>query len=319
MDLKTFTNTTETKTPERIATPSEILKPAFVMCPPFSLSAGNPNNIFMKKIPKQDREIDMDKAFHQFLSVYTFLSNNALVYLLPSRAGLQDLPFVANLGISLPHLNNNTIIVSNFKSEPRRNETKIGKMFFETMGYKTIVSPKYFEGEADLKWLGNKNVYVGGFGVRTNIAALTWFRDTFDMKIIPVKSNDELYHLDCTIFPLSSQNAVVVQDAIEPKQLKIIEKFVDVIEAPKWLGASGVTNCVRVNRLVLAGSKIYDLKKTDEDYSAESGKIKFIETMCANQGYDPVIFNLSEFSKSGAAISCMIMHLNYVDFMEGKA
>ena len=315
MKQKTFT-TTETIDPERLATPSEILKPAFVMCPPFSLSADNPNNVFMKKIPKEKREIDMNKAFHQFLSVYKFLSSNALVYLLPSRHGLQDLPYVANLGIKLPHINENLIVVANFKSEPRRRETDLGKCFFEMMGYKTIVAPKYFEGEADLKWLNN-NVYVGGFGVRTNIEALTWFHDKFDMKIIPVRSTDDLYHLDCTIFPLSSTSAVVVEDAIEPRVLKAIEKHVEVITVPKHLGPSGVTNCVRVNKLVLAGSKIFDLKRTDEEYSLEAGKIQCLETLCAARGFEPVIFNLSEFSKSGAAISCMIMHLNYADFMAG--
>ncbi len=309
--------TTTTNTPEKLATPSEILKPAFVMCPPFSLATDNPNNVFMKKIPKEDREINLDKAFHQFLSVYKFLSSVALVYLLPSRHGLQDLPFVANLGIKLPHLKENLIVVSNFKSEPRRRETALGKLFFDMMGYKTVVAPKYFEGEADLKWLNN-NVYVGGYGIRTNIDSLTWFHDTYDMKIIPVKSTDKLYHLDCTIFPLSSKIAVVVEGAIEPRVLKAIEKHVEVISVPKILGPSGVTNCVRVNKLVLAGSKIFDLKKSDDDYELEAKKIQCLETLCAAKGFEPVVFNLSEFSKSGAAISCMIMHLNYVDFLAGK-
>lgn len=309
---------TETSQPERIATPSEILKPAFVMCPPFSLSTDQPNNALMKRLPEQEREINMDKAFHQFMNVYKFLSSNALVYLLPSRHGLQDLPYVANLGIKLPHIKDNLIVVANFKSPPRRHETELGQRFFEMMGYKTIVAPRYFEGEADLKWLKG-NVYVGGFGIRTNLEALSWFHDKFDMKIIPVRGSEELYHLDCAIFPLASDAAIVVEGSMEPRALRAVEKRVEVIMAPKELGARGVTNCVRANQLVLFDANVADMQRSDPLYELEARKVSFLERTCAKKGYEPVMFNLSEFEKSGAALSCMVMHLNYVDYRAGES
>ena len=42
-------------------------------------------------------------------------------------------------------------------------------------------------------------------------------------------------------------------------------------------------------------------------------KIKSLEKICSNEGMEPIIFNLSEYMKSGAMLSCMVMHLNRVD------
>ena len=42
-------------------------------------------------------------------------------------------------------------------------------------------------------------------------------------------------------------------------------------------------------------------------------KISSLEKICSDEGMEPVIFNLSEYMKSGAMLSCMIMHLNRVD------
>jgi 2-iminoacetate synthase ThiH len=54
-------------------------------------------------------------------------------------------------------------------------------------------------------------------------------------------------------------------------------------------------------------------EKTDELYDLEAHKIRTLEKICANEGMEPVIFNLSEYMKSGALLSCMVMHLNRVD------
>ena len=49
-------------------------------------------------------------------------------------------------------------------------------------------------------------------------------------------------------------------------------------------------------------------------YDGEKHKITTLEKICYNEGLEPIIFNISEFMKSGAMLSCMIMHLNYVDY-----
>ena len=65
--------------------------------------------------------------------------------------------------------------------------------------------------------------------------------------------------------------------------------------------------------MVLGSTLIHDLKKDHEWYDGEKGKIDFMEKMCYQLGLEPVFFNISEYTKSGAALSCMVMHLNRVD------
>ena len=56
------------------------------------------------------------------------------------------------------------------------------------------------------------------------------------------------------------------------------------------------------------------MTRADENYEAEKAKINTLEKICFNEGLEPVFFNLSEYMKSGAMLSCMMMHLNYVDY-----
>ena len=65
--------------------------------------------------------------------------------------------------------------------------------------------------------------------------------------------------------------------------------------------------------MILCASNITELKKSDELYQGEKHKIQSLEKICSNEGMEPVIFNLSEYMKSGAMLSCMVMHLNRVD------
>ena len=65
--------------------------------------------------------------------------------------------------------------------------------------------------------------------------------------------------------------------------------------------------------MILCASNISELTRADENYEAEKQKIESLKKICFNEGLEPVFFNISEFMKSGAMLSCMLMHLNYVD------
>ena len=75
----------------------------------------------------------------------------------------------------------------------------------------------------------------------------------------------------------------------------------------------GMTNSVRMGNMILCASNISEMKKTHEYYEGEKYKIASLEKICSDAGMEPVIFNLSEYMKSGAMLSCMVMHLNRID------
>ena len=291
--------------------------PTFLMCPPLSYNTTTPNNIWMEDLDDIERKVDDKKAARQFQALYQFLSSRGVVQLLPvpSNCGLQDLVFTANLGIVLEHLPaKDTVVISNYDSKPRIGETEVGVKFFQSMGYKTIVPSTKFEGEAELKHLYD-NVYIGGYGLRSQKETYEQFEEQFDMKIIKVRESDPyLYHLDCSIFPLTYEKAIVCTDLLSTTEIKEIEAVTEIIDVSREEALPGLCNSVRVGNYLLNGSHIHELKKGTENYRLEIAKNRKLEDIAADNGFELALFNLSEYQKGGAALSCMVMHLNRVSY-----
>ncbi len=267
----------------------------------------------MQDLPPERRQPDFKRAAIQFLELYRYLSAEALICVLPTPRGadLQDLVYTANLGIVLEHLpDKNTVVISNFASEPRRGEAEVGIKFFRDMGYDVCVPPSKFEGEAELKHL-HDNVYVGGYGTRSEKETYDWMERSFDMRIIRVRLVDPyLYHLDCLVFPITRENTLVGTDLLQKSEIAEIEKVTNVIAVSTDECYSGICNSVRLPKTVLNSSHIHELKPGTEDYMYEVRKNRKLEDIASNFALEVGYFNLSEFHKSGALLSCMVMHLN---------
>ena len=296
-------------------TPSQLPIPAFVMNFPFTLDTSNPNNIWMQELEEEALRVNKGVAYRQFLDLYQFVAGNSLAYILPATGNFQDLVYVANLGIYLPHIkDSNNIIMANFTSEPRQGEEKVGKPFFESMDYEVHMCPFKWEGEADLKYLYD-NVYIGGYGIRSDIKAYEWMEEKFGMKIIKLEMVDDyLYHLDCSIFPLTKEKTLVCTELYNEDELAELSQYTTIINIGIDDTLNGIANSVRLGNTILCASNISEMTRADENYEAEKHKINTLEKICFNEGLEPVFFNLSEYMKSGAMLSCMMMHLNYVDY-----
>lgn len=277
-------------------TPSDLAQPVFLMNFPLSVSNKDPNNDWMH--PGLQGSYDLDKAYRQWLKLYNYLAQRSVVYLLPGKGDLQDLPFVANLGCYLPHMAElNVMLLSNFTSEPRKGEEAVGGRFFKSFDYVVKQSPYCWEGEADLKWLRD-NIYIGGAGFRSSRAAFKWMRERFNMEIIEVEISDpKLYHLDCLIFPLTKDKLLVNSSALCDYDLEQLRKVAEVIEVPPAYRYESWTNCVLLGKTVL--------------YAPYMMQWHQYADLLSDHGFDLEIFNLSEFDKSGADLSCLCMSMNY--------
>lgn len=300
--------------PDRVVSnPTQLDHPAFLMNAPFSLSTEIANNIWMEELSESARKVDASQAMSQFLQVYAGLGAAALVYVLPTprTVGLQDLVYTANLGIVPTHLAAcSDVVISNFTSGPRRAETPVGVDFFESMGYRATVCPFRFEGEADLKNL-HGNVYAGGYGIRTERAAHAWLEHNFDMRIVPLQMSDpRLYHLDCSIFPLTTEYTLVQTDGFQRHELEALSRYTQIIDVSASSARVGICNSVRCGKLIFNSSCIHDLRMGTSEYDEEKAKIDDLEKIAVMHGFELVLINTSEFQKSGAMLSCMVMHLN---------
>ena len=283
------------------------------MCLPFSYSTLTPNNIWMEELSEAERAVDRRRALSQYLGLYGHLAADAVVYLLPTPADcrLQDQVFTANLAIVLEHLpEQHVALVSNFTSEPRCGESAIGLDFLQAAGYRAEVVPYRFEGEAELKHL-HDNVYVGGFGLRSERRAYEWMEERFDMQIVKVEEVDPyLYHLDCSVFPLTREDTLVGTELFTPDEVRAIEKHTNVIDVPADACYSGICNSLRLHGTVLNASNLHDLRAGTKEYAEEMAKNRRLEDIAAGLGFEVTYVNLSEYLKSGALLSCMVMHFN---------
>jgi N-dimethylarginine dimethylaminohydrolase len=294
--------------------PTQLSRSAFLMNIPFSYATKVANNPWMEEIEADKRDPDINQALIQFLNLYGFIASEAVVYLLPTPQDgeLQDLTFTANLGVTLEHTpDRNTVVLSNFTSKPRRGETEVGRRFFGSMGYNVHVPETKFEGEADLKYL-HDNVYVGGFGIRSQAETYDWMSKKFGMTVVKMAMTDPyLYHLDCTVFPVTREQTLVCTEMYDRSELSELGNYTDIIDVPSSAALSGVCNSMRLNNTILNASHIQHLKAGTEEYEEEASKNRLLEVMAAKLAFEVTYFNLSEYLKGGALLSCMIMHLNH--------
>lgn len=308
-DLSVLSNGSPAET-ARPTNPTQLQRPSFLLNAPFTYTTDEPNNVWALE---DRRQPNATRAMTQFLELYRYLSSEGLVYVLPSPQGqqLQDLVFTANLGIVLEHLpGQNVVVVSNYTSEPRRGETPVGVDYFRLMGYETHVPDSRFEGEAELKHL-HDNVYIGGYGQRSERSAYEWMADKFDMKVIPIQHDDPyLYHLDCSIFPITREDTLVCTELYTRDEVAQIEQYTNIVDVSIDDCYSGLCNSVRCANTILNGSHIHELKRGTDDYNAEVQKNRRLEDIAGSFAMEVSYFNLSEYLKGGALLSCMVMHLN---------
>jgi N-dimethylarginine dimethylaminohydrolase len=251
---------------------------------PLSVSNREPNNVLM--FP-DDSPYDKPKAYTQWMKLYQRITREALVYVLPGDDHLQDLPFVANLGCYLPHVN--VMLLSRYTSKPRIGEEAVGRRFFESFDYTLRQPNDCWEGEADLKWM-RKNLYVGGVGQRSTREAFRWMNKEFDMDVVEIEMIDpKLYHLDCVFMPLSDEMALVNTSALLSSDIDKLEKLMEIVPVPKQFKYEGWTNSLKLGDTIL-----YGLSESHLEFE------RLFNVEC---------IDLREFDKSGADLSCMVMHL----------
>lgn len=291
---------------------TQIGRPAYLMNVPFGYTASEANNVWMEDLTAEERTVDSRKALAQFFDVYDLLSSEGLVYLLPTPQDepLQDLVFTANLGVVLNTPDQNTVVLSNFVPGPRTGETAVGEAFFEAMGYDVHVAPHTFEGEAELKHLYD-NVYIGGYGQRSTLEAYEWMESEFGVEIVKLHMQDPaLYHLDCTVFPLTKDKTLLCRAAYTADELAVIDSKTEVVDVSTEHALSGICNSVRVGNTIANGSHLYDLDPRSPEYKQERAKNRALEDIAEDLAFEVSYINISEYHKAGALLSCMVMHLN---------
>jgi len=274
-------------------------KPQFVMCPPKYLSTRIPNNVFMRS-----QKVDTERAMRQYDRIKRLMTAlDVAVLEIPPIKGAQDQHYTANIGISL----NPFIVLAKMSAAGRTIEEAPAKKFFERRGYTVIQPPYAFEGEADLKkW--KDGVYFGGHGKLSDWKAHEWISKKAGVEIIPIREiSDSLYHLDCSLFVIDEKNFMVCRGGMDKESFKRLEKVANIIEVPNDVMSTGATNCVKIpgnKKIILSGMFFPEEKKYQKS-------MEWMLTTMDKLGYSIVFCDIDEADKSGADISCTVMHLDF--------
>lgn len=291
--------------------------PHYVMAQPLGFHATDPINTYMQKLDDEQRLVDRPRALQQWQNLYNHIAAEGVVYLLPvpNSPNYQDLMFASNMGVVIDDFEGkDVVVISNFKYTARQAETQLGQKYFELMGFETHVCPYVFEGAADLKKIGPK-LYVGGYGVRTDIKALEWIEEKFGVKVIKVKmQNEDLYHLDVNFDILTNEDAVCCMESFNGEDIKQLEKHLYLNPVTTEQANFGASSFIRHYNQVIFGSFIHECDKDDPEYKIERDKNRFLEDLCSDLGLDLVLVNLSEGYKGGGDISCFAMPLNHASY-----
>lgn len=302
--------TLEKQSSLRTRTPSEYPFPVFALCPPVYVDNKIKNNPTMDE--HKSEEMDRDKFLAQWYNFYNVLAANSLVYLITPVKGLQDQTYVNSFAY-LPHLKDRDVIVlSNFTGEGRAGEEEVAGGLLKDLGYETIKCPFKFEGEPELKYL-RKNIYLGGYGFRSDIRAHHWLEEKFGCEIITIKETDEiLYHLDCSVFVFDDYNVMLCAEIIDSKTIAEIEKIANIIPVSRQDAYEGICNCVEVEDAVYNSSPLKFMRPDDDGYANQKHKNETLERICRDLGKELIYFDMSQAELSGAKCSCFVSHLNYI-------
>jgi len=290
--------------------------PVFLMNMPLSLNNDIPNNVWVegKVTGEKAGSINLEKALSEFIDFYSLLSQFAIVYLLPTTGNFQDLYYVANIGVALdPTDSGIPFILSNFRSGPRVNEEIIGRNFLSSMNFACFQPPYFFEGKADCLRI-KKGVYASGYGIRTDKQTHKWLMDNFNIKVISIKMTEPaLYHLDCNLFVINEENILACTELLDPKDLKELEKETNIIPISIDDAFSGSCNSIQTgNGAIINASLLSSFKENSDDYFNEVKRIDKLGKIFADLGYELILIELKEATKSGALASCCVCPLNYI-------
>lgn len=282
-----------------IAVDGDDAPPAMVMCPPLYLDNKVPNNVWMKKGEKVDR----DRALRQYRRIKRALEAlGRRVLEIPPKKGLQDQMFTANIAVAIKPY----IVLANYKAPGRPGEEPVARKFFEGLGYEVIQPPYHFEGEADLKQLED-GLFLGGFGQFTDPRALDWISERCGVEVVKLReTNPQLYHLDTCLMVLDPGHAWVTPNSLDKASLKELAEYIDFDFTPKGIESTGVTNGIKIPEkgVYMTGTLVPE----DKNYRKA---MDWLQEMCDKMGWVTWPLDTDSVDVSGADLSCTVCHVTF--------
>lgn len=257
-----------------------------LLCQPDYFEVSYSINPWMKPGP-----INLLKARQQWQNLQQTLKYLQIkVEVISQQPNVPDMVFAVDQGL----VKDNQVLLASFHYSERQPETKFYQQWFTEQGYQVSTTDgASFEGGEYLRWGEN---YFVGTGFRTESAAVPIIKNFLNTQVIELELIDpRFYHLDMCLLPLSETQVLYYPAAFSPSSVALLQQEVpDLIEMSEEEAMMFGANSLVIEQTVLLSA--YNLSLSQK---------------LSQLGYQPLTVDVSEFSKAGGGIHCLVMPLKY--------
>jgi N-dimethylarginine dimethylaminohydrolase len=264
------------------------MKKQILMCPPQYFDIEYEINPWMH----QDDQVNTTLAMEEWDKLkQTYLTLDCEVFEQAPQKGWPDLVFTANAGLLFGE---KKMILSNFRYPDRQGEAKFDEHYFKENGFEVIQPLVPFEGQGEaFVWNGK---ILAGFGFRSTEKTAAELEKISGLKVVQLELIDpRFYHLDMALSPITSDLIVYNPKAFSQESIEKIKslgcELIDVTQHDADMFAAN---------LVPVGKTIVMIEGTEN-----------LANEFRSRGFETIELNMSEFRKSGGAIRCLTLDLNF--------
>lgn len=237
--------------------------------------------------------VDAEAAAAQWKELVGALERaGATVEVCPDEPGLPDMAFTMNAGFVAGGL----AVPSRFRHAERQPEEPHWRRRFEALGLEVVELPaprdvRFEAGDAFLV----EGTLVGGYGFRSDRAALEALGEVFGWPVVPARLVDErFYHTDTCFCPLGAGRALVYPGAFDPAGLgQLLEHLPDAVLLDEDEALTFCCNSVVVGDTFLTATCPPRVREA-----------------LAGFGFDVQELPMDEFHKSGGSVRCLTLPLD---------
>lgn len=256
-----------------------------LVCEPRFMEIKEPINKIQRTYIKENIDKKLACTQHAQL-VETMKAHEVTVHTVPADEQFPEQVFMRDSGFTIE----DTLYIARMESSIRRGEEKQLTSFVESIHkpYRLLQEGTIEGGDVILT---EKTVYIGASS-RTSKDSINVLQDNHPGLVFQWIQFDHSYlHLDCVFQPISSDYALVYEDAIEEESLELLKKHYTFIPVSKeeqfHLG---------VNILSIGSGKIIALPMNKNTNAALRDK-----------GFTVIEVEFSEIIKSGGSFRCVTL------------
>jgi len=256
-----------------------------LLCPPTFFRIAYTINPWMKC-----ELVNVDKAMRQWEMLRLVLVElGVTVQELTPQEPWPDLVFTANAGL----VHHDKVVLSNFKHVERQGERWIYNDWFEDNGYEVyrLPSTMSFEGRGDAIIVGDK--MIGGFGQRSDKAALKLTATILGLDLVTLKLKDpRFYHLDTCLSIINKSVGLYYPAAFSMWSSPKKATGLDLIPVTEEEASNFACNSLSIGNTVIM----------------QIGNDRLVRIL-KDRGLVVIEIDMSEFMKSGGNCRCLALEV----------